>query len=130
MAVLRNRCSGCEHYNGFYKDNVQCLVGEKVTIDKGCYRFKPDITANCYDCYFNNDKPRAYGITCSINGFVKNQKEYCQAYALSWDDNHKRSPKNKSNGKPNILIRLIKFAFKVVLFVTGGIVVVSYIFGK
>lgn len=93
MDVLRNRCSGCEHYNGFVKDNVQCDLGQRTTIDRGCGQFTPDNTANCYECYFNENGAKSFDITCSKHGYIKGQREYCYDYALRWGGGSSSSSK-------------------------------------
>ena len=84
MGASINRCSGCEHYDGFNNDNVRCSIGVKATIDRGCNRFTPDTTANCYECHYNKSGAKAYDIECSKYGYISGQREKCEGYAERW----------------------------------------------
>lgn len=90
----KNRCSGCEYYDGFYKDSVRCDRGVKALISVGCNQFTPDDTANCHTCYYNDHEIKAFDITCSKYGFIKGQRKRCDGFAEKWGD----SGDNKKGG--------------------------------
>jgi len=98
MPANKNKCSGCEHYDGFNGDNVRCEIGNKATIDRGCSSFTPDITANCRECFYNQSGMRISDLECSKHGFLKSQREYCSDYAERWGDTPSESSSNSSDG--------------------------------
>jgi hypothetical protein len=85
MSVSMNRCSGCEHYDGFNSSNmVRCSIGVKASISSGCSSFKPDDTANCHECCFNQNGMKSFDITCSKYGKINGQRSRCEGYAERW----------------------------------------------
>jgi hypothetical protein len=82
----KNRCSGCEHYDGFTSNHiVRCAIKEKANIANGCGSFSPDSTAECGDCYYNESNPRTFDLTCRYYGkHFGSSKSHCEGYALAW----------------------------------------------
>ena len=84
MGVKYNKCSGCEHYDGFRGDSVVCGLGIHASLNHGCNKFQPDSTANCETCYFAKRTP-LYNIHCSYREKeYKNPIGYCSDYAETW----------------------------------------------
>ncbi|HFU76720.1 MAG TPA: hypothetical protein ENK66_10795 [Arcobacter sp.] len=58
MGDFKNRCYGCEHYDGGSAtsgtSSIRCAIGHKgVNVSSGCDDFEPDRTANCFQsCYY------------------------------------------------------------------------------
>jgi hypothetical protein len=51
MSVKKNRCSGCEHYEGEgSNDYAICAIKKHAKIDAGCSSFDADSTATCETC--------------------------------------------------------------------------------
>lgn len=85
-APNRNRCSGCEHYNGFASDKrtVFCALKVKSTIDVGCGSFTPDKTAACDECIYRNTSLGEY--FCSKHdACYDSEQSYCQDYVEKWN---------------------------------------------
>jgi len=81
----KNRCSGCEYYDGFNGKYVKCEIGKTAEISKGCSSFTPDDTATCEDCYYMDKRTASGGYHCRFRN-----KEYfmpetrCSDYAENW----------------------------------------------
>jgi hypothetical protein len=86
MGKFPNRCSGCEHFNGFYKKLVNCAKGVKANIEVGCPSFTPDNTASCFSCWYNADLPRGFSLRCVKRNIHYNDAvAYCSDYACNFE---------------------------------------------
>ena len=83
----KNRCYGCEYFDGSSGCIVRCELGHKgILLKDGCYDYKPDITANCSMCFYNKKYNSYENIECSIHGYIGYSKEYCQDHVLREED--------------------------------------------
>ena len=83
MSVNKNRCSGCDHYDGALGDRVLCDIDITATIDKGCANFSPDITAECVECFYNRSNS-SLTVKCVKFKSVTEHRQYCEGYASTW----------------------------------------------
>lgn len=77
-----NRCYGCEFYVDSQGDSpkngselVYCNKGGVVATDTGCLEFKPDITAECGNCW-NHNSPNC-DILKEVNTIKNGNRTYC-----------------------------------------------------
>jgi len=83
--IVKNKCYGCDHYDGEHRGMVRCGIGTKVSVQSGCSSFSPDSTANCWsgthNCYYNSSDNRSQGVNCRFHGRLSSDREYCRDHA-------------------------------------------------
>jgi len=104
---MKNRCVGCQYYDGFKGEIVICSKGYKnIFKEIGCDEFEPDITASCSDCYYkeydyfrpgenkiHKDVPLSVSYICQIHGPLNSSRDYCPDYARKEDNSSNKKKK-------------------------------------
>lgn len=82
---MRNKCFGCEYFEGFKGCIVKCGLGhQNINIKLGCSNFTPDNTAECGDCFYKKGMIN-WIIDCSVRGKMDGTQTYCYEYARKED---------------------------------------------
>lgn len=72
---IKNKCYGCEYYNGDTNGVVSCDLGYKgINTISGCDDFTPDSMANCFNCFYKEMREQENS-TVSYH--------YCSVYDVS-----------------------------------------------